>query len=83
MQSEQAVAAPGVAGVVGAAVRVAGTATEPPLEAVTARHVSTPAKVVILQKMLDERALLRRVQDRWENWKRYDAATFIRVRMYV
>eukprot|EP00904_Undaria_pinnatifida_P012747 jgi/Undpi1/8602/HiC_scaffold_25.g11067.m1 len=34
--------------------------------------------VLILQEMFDQRALLRRVQDRWENWRKHDAATFIR-----
>lgn len=84
MQSEHAVAVAGVAGGVGAgAVGVAGNGTEQPVQAVAVGHVNATAKVEILQKMLDERALLRRVKDRWEDWKRYDAATFIRVCMYV
>ena len=64
-----------------AAVGVAGNATKQPLplQAVAVRHVNAMTKVETLQKMLDERALLRRVKDRWETWKRYDAATFIGV----
>lgn len=78
MRSEEAVAVVGA----GVGTGAVGNAPELPLKEVAAvRHVNASVKVENLQKMLDERALLRRVQARWENWKRHDAATFIRVCM--
>lgn len=77
MRPEEAVAAATVA----VGVRVAGTVGTATAAATTVQHVNAPAKVLILQEMFDQRALLRRVQDRWENWRKHDAATFIRVCM--
>lgn len=48
-----------------------------PTEAV--RHVNAVVKVDMLQEMIEERVAVRRMEERRENWRQYNAATFIKV----